>query len=198
MTTDSVVALRLAGTIRHDGHGGVADDLTTPGALGEWLAAHPDLPQPPASDETLADVLRVREAVRALFARAVRPAPPSRADAHRLIAVDDAVERLNVAAAAVAVAPRLRWSGDDEPAASLVVAGPPVAASTELTATLARAAIGLLTGPDRERLRACPAPRCVRYFLQGHGRQEFCTTSCSNRARAARHYEKQRNGAATE
>ncbi|WP_456817879.1 CGNR zinc finger domain-containing protein [Cellulomonas sp. URHB0016] len=123
------------------------------------------------------------------------PAPPSRADAHRLIPVGEAVERLNAGAAAVPVAPRLRWSEDNDPAASLVAAGRPASAADELVATLARAAIGLLAGPDRERLRACPAPRCVRYFLQEHGRQEFCKTSCSNRARAARHYEKHRAGA---
>ncbi|MFF4789736.1 CGNR zinc finger domain-containing protein [Streptomyces sp. NPDC001276] len=63
-----------------------------------------------------------------------------------------------------------------------------------LVATLARAAIDFLSGPQRERLRACPAPRCVRYFVQGHGRQEWCKPSCGNRARAARHYRRQRMG----
>ncbi|MGY4642846.1 hypothetical protein ACVW07_000679 [Cellulomonas sp. URHB0016] len=74
MTTDAdtALALQLSGTIRHDGNGGVADDLTTPAALGEWLAARPELPQPVTSDGVLADVLSVRQAVRALFARAVR------------------------------------------------------------------------------------------------------------------------------
>ncbi|WP_440101770.1 CGNR zinc finger domain-containing protein [Streptosporangium sp. H16] len=48
--------------------------------------------------------------------------------------------------------------------------------------------IGFLTGPRREDLRACTAPRCVRYFVKKHGRQEWCKPSCGNRARAARHY----------
>lgn len=56
----------------------------------------------------------------------------------------------------------------------------------------ARAAIEFLAGPERERLRACAAPRRVRYFLKEHGLQEWCKPSCGNRARAARHYRRQR------
>ncbi|MEB3963026.1 CGNR zinc finger domain-containing protein, partial [Streptomyces kunmingensis] len=59
-----------------------------------------------------------------------------------------------------------------------------------LTAALARAALAFLTGPDRQRLRACHAPRCVRYFLKEHPRQEWCRPSCGNRARVARHHER--------
>ncbi|MFJ4921317.1 CGNR zinc finger domain-containing protein [Streptomyces sp. NPDC088725] len=66
-----------------------------------------------------------------------------------------------------------------------------------LSAALARSAIGFLTGPQYERLRACTAPRCVRYFLKGHARQEFCKPSCSNRARAARHYRRHRSPSGT-
>ncbi|WP_225853148.1 CGNR zinc finger domain-containing protein [Micromonospora sp. AMSO1212t] len=48
-----------------------------------------------------------------------------------------------------------------------------------------------MRGADgRERLRACPAPRCVRYFLQEHARQQWCKPSCGNRARVARHYQR--------
>ncbi|MGO4751944.1 CGNR zinc finger domain-containing protein, partial [Streptomyces sp. 2MCAF27] len=57
-----------------------------------------------------------------------------------------------------------------------------------LVAALARDAIGFLAGPERERLRACPAPRCVRYFVKDHPRQEWCKPSCGNRARVARHH----------
>ncbi|MFD4207361.1 CGNR zinc finger domain-containing protein [Micromonospora tulbaghiae] len=59
-----------------------------------------------------------------------------------------------------------------------------------LTAALARAAVDFLASPERERLRACPAPRCVRYFLQEHARQQWCKPSCGNRARVARHYQR--------
>ncbi len=71
----------------------------------------------------------------------------------------------------------------------------PVRGEDDLTAVLAQAAIGFLAGPDRQRLRACHAPRCVRYFLKEHPRQEWCKPSCGNRARVARHHERHRRTA---
>ncbi|QKW18495.1 CGNR zinc finger domain-containing protein [Kitasatospora sp. NA04385] len=192
-------ALDLVGTIRHDGNGGVLDDLAEPGAAAAWLAEHgerftgtAELPAPDA--ELHAEVVALRRAARALFARAVSPGPASRADAHRLMPADEALARLNAAAALDPVAPQLDWSADDgpTPARPLSSAADPRA---RLLAALARAVVEFLTGPDRERLRACQAPRCVRYFIKTHGRQEWCKTSCGNRARVARHYDRQRTGA---
>ncbi|WP_202558441.1 ABATE domain-containing protein, partial [Streptomyces sp. SID5789] len=40
---DALIALDLALTVRHDGHGGVADDLADPAGLTAWVRAHPDL-----------------------------------------------------------------------------------------------------------------------------------------------------------
>ncbi|WP_258312163.1 CGNR zinc finger domain-containing protein, partial [Streptomyces sp. ZEA17I] len=65
-----------------------------------------------------------------------------------------------------------------------------------LIAALARDAVDFLSGPERVQLRACHAPRCVRYFLKSHGRQEWCKPSCGNRARVARHYERTRGATA--
>lgn len=62
----------------------------------------------------------------------------------------------------------------------------------ELTAALAHAVIAFLASPDRVRLRACRAPRCVRCFLKEHPRQEWCKPSCGIRARVARHHERHR------
>lgn len=59
-------------------------------------------------------------------------------------------------------------------------------------ATIARATINLLSTPLREDLRACHAPGCVQYFLKDHPRREWCSTACGHRARAARHYTKQK------
>ncbi|WP_327067602.1 CGNR zinc finger domain-containing protein [Kitasatospora sp. NBC_01302] len=217
------LALELAATIRHDGDGGVADDLSTPDGMAAWLRARPllldaaGLPSAAGAAAALGEagvgaevgeqVLAVRAALRALLARAVSPAPPSRADAHRLLPADQAVARLNAAAAGQPVVPQLDWPAVGAPAVRLLAAGtaaPPasgsrsaaevavaeVAAGVRLAAVLARAAIGFLAGPDLVRLRACTAPRCVRYFLKEHGRQEFCKPSCGNRARAARHYQR--------
>ncbi|WP_189303008.1 CGNR zinc finger domain-containing protein [Streptomyces albospinus] len=190
------LALDLAVTLRHDGHGGVADDLADTAGLAAWVAERAalldgaqDLGTP--DESLLAAVRELRSAVRSLFARAVRPGPPSAADAHRLLPEDEAIRRLNAAAARVPTAPRLSWEPDAPPALRDLPAGTPPAAD-RLTAALARAAISFLHGPDRELLRACPAPRCVRYFVKDHARQEWCTPSCGNRARVARHHERHR------
>ncbi|MEO3745053.1 ABATE domain-containing protein [Plantactinospora sp. B5E13] len=201
------LGLALASTIRHDGHGGVADDLAEIDGLTSWVHDHADLldratPTAGASlhgrwaagftaDEAAwSEVVALRQAVRALFAYAVRPGPPSPADAHRLLPLDQALDRLNAAAARAPVTPRLDWPSGGEP----LVDNPSTVtdAAARLVAAVARDTMNLLSGPRRPDLRACTAPRCVRYFLKEHGRQEFCKTSCANRARAARHYERHR------
>ncbi|MER7564478.1 CGNR zinc finger domain-containing protein [Streptomyces sp. NPDC048523] len=192
ITSDTRLALDLALTIRHDGHGGVADDLRDLAGLTAWVREHagtlPDASDPAVDEETLAAVRDLRAAVRALFARAVRPDAPSPADAARLLPVAEAVARLNAAAARTPTVPVLHWTDDAEP----VVHRQPSPRGADLTAVLAQAAIAFLTGADRRRLRACHAPRCVRYFLKDHPRQEWCKPSCGNRARVARHHERHR------
>ncbi|GAA1588361.1 CGNR zinc finger domain-containing protein [Kribbella hippodromi] len=189
MTT---LALALATTIKHDGHGGVADLLSTPEQASAWFRTYDPLvrdvlgAEPVEPDFFQADLLRVRRAVRALFARAV-PGAPSKADAHRLMDADDALRMLNRAAGRLGTThldwpadgtPVLRWSGrTDDPTALLIGA-------------IARSTIDFLTSPDRERLRACPAARCVKYFVQDDPRQTWCSPSCGNRERVNRHYRK--------
>jgi predicted RNA-binding Zn ribbon-like protein len=210
------LSLALAVTIRHDGRGGIADDLATPPDLVRWLRAHarvlgeygfpavapaagggaPSEVTPGAGefvvdDRVLAAVVAVRTAIRALFARAVLPGEPSSADAGRLPDAGAALELLNAASARVPVAPRLTWPPDGTPVVTYGVPGAPEPAGLP-GAALARAAISFLAGPDRSRLRACPAPRCVRYFVQAHARQEWCKPSCGNRARVARHHARRR------
>ncbi|MFD9004993.1 CGNR zinc finger domain-containing protein [Streptomyces sp. NPDC059582] len=189
---DTALALDLALTIRHDGKGGIADDLTDPAGLTTWVRAHPgavpDTAGFVADAPALAAVRDLRAAVRALFAHAVRPGEPSPADAARLLPVPEALERLNTAAARMPTVPVLHWPEDTDP----FVRRPAAVARGDLTAALAGAAIAFLAGPDRQRLRACHAPRCVRYFLKEHPRQEWCKPSCGNRARVARHHERHR------
>ncbi|MGC0380767.1 CGNR zinc finger domain-containing protein [Streptomyces sp. SAI-129] len=191
--TDTRIALALALTVRHDGHGSVADDLADPAGLTAWVGAHPGvLPDAgvfavDASD--LAAVRDVRAAARALFARAVRPGEPSPADAARLLPVPQALRLLNEAAARTPTVPVLAWDDAAEP---VVRAAPAQGTRADLAAGLAQAVIGFLAGPDRQRLRACHAPRCVRYFLKEHPRQEWCKPSCGNRARVARHQDRHR------
>ncbi|MFF4392105.1 MULTISPECIES: CGNR zinc finger domain-containing protein [unclassified Streptomyces] len=191
------LALELASTIRHDGDGGVADDLATVRGTTHWiqeqgelLAGHVPAGGLAADEGLRLGIIELRQAVRALFARAVSPAPPSPADAHRLLTADQAMARLNAAAAREPVAPQLDWPVEGVPTTRLLSAenDPYV----RLVAALARAAIDFLSGPQCTQLRSCTAPRCVRYFVKSHGRQEWCKPSCGNRARAARHYRRQR------
>lgn len=212
--SDTRLALDLALTVRHDGRGGVADDLGTPEGLTAWVHERPGLlgrvPQADgraadsaspdgraadaweADEESLAAVRSLRAAVRALFAHAVRPGEPSPADARDLMPVPEALDRINAAAAVVPTVPRLDWPDEGDP---LVSHHPTGAARHDdaLPAALARAVIGFLAGPDRAALRACHAPRCVRYFVKAHPRQEWCKPSCGNRARVARHHERHRS-----
>lgn len=53
-------------------------------------------------------------------------------------------------------------------------------------AALARRALELLGGPERERLRRCDAPSCGMYFLRARRDQAWCSVGCGNRARATR------------
>ncbi|MFI2435988.1 CGNR zinc finger domain-containing protein [Streptomyces sp. NPDC018693] len=190
LARDTRLALDLALTIRHDGHGGVADDLAAPAGLTIWVRAHQDaLPGAAAFQadaDDLAAVRHLRAAVRALFAHAVRPAAPSPADAARLLPLPEALSRLNTAAARTPTVPVLTWPDAGDP----MLDHRPTTTPPDLTATLAQAMIAFLAGPDRRRLRACHAPRCVRYFLKDHPRQEWCRPSCGNRARVARHHER--------
>ncbi|MFJ5208968.1 CGNR zinc finger domain-containing protein [Streptomyces nigra] len=190
-------ALELASTVRHDGDGGVVDDLASVEGVTRWVEAQAEslsgqvrIRELSVDEALRSEVVALRQAVRALFARAVSPAPPSPADARRLMPVEEALAYLNSVAARESVVPQLDWPSDGTPAVRLVSAeGDP---AVRLLAALARAAIDFLSGPHRDRLRACSAPRCVRYFVKSHGRQEWCKPSCGNRARAARHYQRQR------
>nr|WSW69048.1 CGNR zinc finger domain-containing protein [Streptomyces sp. NBC_00995] len=194
------LSLELVSTVRHDGDGGVADDLSTVQGTTHWirqqaelLEAHVAAAELAADEDLRVRVIELRQAVRALFAQAVSPAPPSPADAHRLMPADRAMTHLNTVAAREPVTPQLVWPTGGVPGTRLLSseADPYV----RLLAALARAAIDFLGGPQREQLRSCTAPRCVRYFVKSHGRQEWCKPSCGNRARAARHYRRQRTAA---
>jgi predicted RNA-binding Zn ribbon-like protein len=200
------LAFALAATIKHDGHGGVADLLSGPVQAAAWLADHQDLVAdvlggslPPElsgknsalSDDlfpqsrVVAELVRIRRAVRALFARAVAPGAPSKADAGRLMDADAALRMVNRAAERLG-SERLEWPAGGEP---VVRRAPrtedPVAL---LVGAVGRSAIDFLASPDRARLRACPAARCVKYFLQDDPRQTWCSPACGNRERVNRHY----------
>ena len=198
----SVLAFELSATVRHDGQGGVADGLASVDATREWIQAKGPLvadvlgrPFDPVAivvdDEVRDRLLGVRRAVRSLFARAVSPAPPSKADAGRLLEPGVALRLLNEAADELGNA-HLEWPGDGEPVVRWAGgASEPVGL---LLGAVGRSGIDFLAGPDRLRLRACPAARCVKYFLQDDPRQTWCSPSCGNRERVNRHYQRKHAG----
>ncbi|MEU7910533.1 CGNR zinc finger domain-containing protein [Microbispora bryophytorum] len=192
----SSLALEFVSTVRADRSGPV-DALDDAGGLTAWVADHAsDLGVDPATfvatPEMREEVVALRQAIRALFARAVSPGRASGADATLLPAFEPSLDLVNATAASVPVTPRLEWPQDEAPRARTLPARA-AGDSARLRATLASAAIDLLAGPYRTQLRACPAPRCVLYFVKEHPRQEWCSTACGNRARADRHYRRHKN-----
>jgi predicted RNA-binding Zn ribbon-like protein len=185
-----MLALEFVSTIRAT-HAGLTDALSDVAGMTEWGRAHAaelGLDQSfVASEKVQCEVVELRQAVRSLFARAVAPGPASSVDADRLPGFAESIDLINATALAVPLAPRLEWPLGEGPAARNIPAIE-AAESPRLRAALAAAAIELLAGAHREQLRACPAPRCVLYFIKEHARQEWCSVGCGNRARAARYY----------
>ena len=167
---------------------GVHDNLTTPAALRDWLVAvygRDGGALKDAGPDELAEAKLLRDALRRLAAFASdddRPAAQSAVDS-----VDKAVAVVNRAVAYL-------------PQDQLVVRGgqlnrdrPATASPTRVAlAELARDSIDLLTGPSATKLSACHAPGCVFYFVRSNPRREWCSETCGNRARAARHYRRLR------
>ena len=176
--------VRLMNTIWAD-TAGVHDDLTTPTALHDWMVTvdhryAADALGDPRPDE-LAEAKLLRDSLRRLAAFSTddrRPAAQSPVDS-----VDDAVGAVNRAVTHLPHAQLVIRGGRlhrDRPA--------PTSPTRVALAELAHDSIDMLTEPSATKLRACHAPGCVRYFVRSHPRREWCSESCGNRARAARHY----------
>lgn len=156
------------------------DALDAESDLGAWLVQN-GLVEPAAPTTAQAESARdLRDALRALAAQAT-------ADAR-----DRAVSPLDLSAAvgivndAIAAAPeteRLRVVATGLVRDVVEEAAPVTAA----LGRVARQGLALVTD-DPTSLRACYAPGCVLYFVKNHPRREWCSLTCGNRARAARHY----------
>jgi predicted RNA-binding Zn ribbon-like protein len=105
--------------------------------------------------------------------------------------VDAALRMVNRAAGRLGER-RLVWEEAEEPRVEW--AGVTADAEGLLVGAVGWSTIEFLTGADRGRLRACPAARCVKYFLQDDPRQMWCSASCGNRERVNRHYRKRHSG----
>jgi predicted RNA-binding Zn ribbon-like protein len=164
------LAIDLANTVMTVPSGETVDLLAGPADLAGWLEAErPRLGDHDAGDRLARDLRALRMAVRGVLDARARGATPPRAD----------IELVNAASLASPVASQL--------AADMTLVEKPAApgARVELLGAIARSAIALVTGPDRDVLHVCRAPSCGMFFV---GARRWCCAACGNRARVARHY----------
>ena len=135
-------------------------------------------------------LVALRDALRRLAAEATGDPRLPAASATREL--DDAVNALNHAAGAVPRWSALAWAPGGTPERRTRTNGQAAAAAVS---AIAEEAIGLFSQDERLRLRACMAPGCVLYFLKDHPRREWCSATCGNRARGARHYQRHHSSA---
>ncbi|MEU4248163.1 CGNR zinc finger domain-containing protein [Amycolatopsis sp. NPDC026612] len=164
-------ALALVNTRRLTA-GGPVDDLVSPGEATSWLRQHDLAATVPGEDE-LSRLTDLRTAVRELLAALANGRAPDTA----------AVDKVNRAARADAAAPQLTWRDGPSREWHSTRQGTIDAA----VAALARDAINVVSGDLAPLVRPCEAHGCIRYFLREHARRRWCSTTCGDRVRAARH-----------
>ncbi|MFI5805058.1 CGNR zinc finger domain-containing protein [Streptomyces sp. NPDC051561] len=177
--------------IRGGVRGRLLDALAEPADLDHWLSRHRPrfsdslgefLADPaPAGDAHLARFLELRLALRSLAGASARRHTPEAKDAQVVNRAARLASHWHELALGSPLTALPRWP---EPDPLLVALG-----------EIAAQAIQLFTGQDADKVRACPAPGCVLYFLKSPARREWCTTACGNRVRVARHSRRTRDGA---
>jgi len=180
---DEPIAIELHNTVYAAG-GTVVDGLADPASVDAWLeglaqrlptGGDPSDPRPTAQA-----LVALRDAVRVALQAVVDGVPQDAA----------ALEAINRAGARAPRSPIAEWRADGHPVAATDFHG--ASRADVIVGALAADAIDLLTGPRRSDLRACRAPGCILLFLKHHPRREWCSNSCGNRARQARHYQRAR------
>jgi predicted RNA-binding Zn ribbon-like protein len=185
---DEPLPVRLMSTIWAD-QDGVHDDLRTAADVDEWLdAVGIERGGTRATEGELVKARALRDAVRRLAA--FRTDDSRAAAASAITDAAQALDQVNATAAEFPV-PRLALR-DGRLERGLSTGASPV---TTGLAQAAGQAVELLGGEEAARLRACYAPGCVLYFIKGHPRREWCSVTCGNRVRAARHYQRVREQA---
>ena len=157
-----------------------ADGLSSTGDLSAWLwRVRGRLPHPLSADDlantTLGDLeaaLTLRGALRVLVLDAVDGRPRTA----------DAVAVVNHA---IRSAPRWHELSVDAERPVPAATGSPIDIAL---AAIAEESVAVLHGTGAEALRACKAPGCVLLYRKDHPRRKWCSSRCSNRVRAARHY----------
>lgn len=181
---DASVALALVNT-EVEPRGAPVDLLPDARTLAGWLRvrALTGRREVAVTDEDLEHMRRLRTAVRTAFM--------ARAAGRRL--PRGAMAAINQSAALVASTPRLCWI-DGGPVRQVVWAAG-AAATDEAFARIAVNAISTLIGDRADRLRLCEAHGCNRMFIAEHRRRRWCSRTCGDRVRVARHHRKRSRSA---
>lgn len=174
---DEPVAIELHNTVYAVGDDRV-DGLADPASADAWLEALAER-LPHAGDgawPTTAGLIELRGAVRLALQAAVGGASQD----------PKALRVINRASARAPHSPVAEWRPDADPVAATDYHG--ASRADVVIGALAWDAIDVITGPRRVDLRVCSAPGCVLMFLKNHPRREWCSNTCGNRVRQARHY----------
>jgi len=177
------MAIELHNTVYAAG-GAIVDGLADQASVEAWLEGLAqrlpdggDRSEPwPTAQELVALRDPVRVALHAVVAGTAQDAA--------------ALDVINGASRRARRSPIVAWRPDADPVAATDYHG--ASRADIVIGALASDAIDLLTGPRRGDLRACGAPGCVLMFLKNHPRREWCSNTCGNRARQARHYHRAR------
>jgi predicted RNA-binding Zn ribbon-like protein len=173
------LALDLANSLVQIRPDATRDLLDSEERLDEWLThQHGRLPRVGRGADRLAAFRELRDALHAALSAAASGEPLPR----------PAIKTINAAGSRSEGYLRLALRGG-EPVVETAGSGAPLGRALS---AIARSAIELLGGPEHGRLRVCGAPSCGMFYL-GRPDQEWCSTACGNRARAARHYARRRS-----
>jgi predicted RNA-binding Zn ribbon-like protein len=161
------LALDFAGTVLHR-RTAAEDLLSAPRLLGDWsVAAGLVDRRPEVSAAEFGRALTLREAVYRLALASAAGGQRSRDD----------LDVVNAAAAPAPVTALLTESGLER-----------TGTADAVVATIARAAVAVLGGPDAARIRECGDQLCTRLFVDTSraGSRQWCEMSgCGNRAKVA-------------
>ena len=156
------------------------ETLNAPGDLVAWWRGETGEGLPVLDSALFAAAMALRECLHRHFAARAQQDTPAAAD----------IAALNAALAEVPARHSLAW--DKDGLGWAVTAAP---SWTAARAVLLWSAADLLTGPRRARVRECHNPDCRYLFLDASkaGTRRWCDmSSCGNRAKAHRHYQRRR------
>jgi len=181
---DSDLCLAFANTRYWRGTSAPTEELSEPGDLLRWAAKAERLPPDFAGrfshpTEVFDEALHLRETIHRCFAATASGRAPADAD----------LAALNTALAAAPARRCVQQGGWD------IGAPEPLAAA--LLAPVLWSAADLLVGGQLDRVRQCANPDCGWLFLDNSkgGNRRWCSMSaCGNRAKAHRHYLRQKGG----